>query len=163
LFGEYGFDDAGGAFIRVPAFTIGARLARLPGLSTVGASAEFTHLASHCCGHPPWYQHGILAEGWSDRGVLLGHPVGGEGSEFAVSLYGDFARSRLMTEARVRLAHRGPENLLGPAFEGSAIGVDLYAMASLHRNLRLVFNLSGDRFRNGRDRHHTWIGLRGVF
>ena len=163
LFGEYGFDDAGGAFFRVPAFTIGARLARLPGLSALSAGAEFTHLASHCCGHPPWYQHGIFAEGWSDRGVLLGHPLGGEGSELAVSLRGEFARARLITEARFRVTHRGEENLLVPEFEGTGTGAELYAMARLHPNLRLVLELSGDRFRNGRDRHDAWIGIRGLF
>jgi hypothetical protein len=36
-------------------------------------------------------------------------------------------------------------------------------MARLHPNLRLVLELSGDRFRNGRDRHDAWIGLRGMF
>ena len=163
LFGEYGFDDAGGAFFRVPAFTIGARLTRLPGLSALGAAAEFTHMTSHCCGHPPWYQHAVLAEGWSDRGVLLGHPLGGEGSELAVTLRGDFARARLITEARFRITHRGEENLLVPEFEGTGTGAELYAMARLHPNVRLVLELSGDRFPNSRDRHDAWIGLRGVF
>lgn len=163
LFGEYGFDDAGPAFLRVPGITIGARLARIPGAPALSPSLEITHLASHCCGHPPWYQHGILAEGWSDLGVLIGHPVGGEGSQMTLAVRGDVAASQLIADARFRVTHRGPENLLAPALEGTAIGADLYAMARIHSHVRLVINLSGDRFRGGRTRHDAWLGIRAVF
>jgi hypothetical protein len=163
LFGEYGFDDAGGAFFRVPGLTFGARLASLPSLPTVRVTAQLTHLARHCCGHPPWYQHGVLAQGWTDRGVLLGHPLGGEGTEFVLAVRGDFRDARLITESRLRFSHRGAENLLVPQFEGNAFGIDFHAMARVHRNVRLILDLTGDRLRNGHDRHDAWIGVRGVF
>jgi hypothetical protein len=163
LYGEYGFDDAGAAFVRVPAFTLGASLARLPGPGSLTASAEVTHFTAHCCGHPPWYQHGALAEGWSDRGVLLGHPLGGEGTEASVAVRGDFfADARWIADVRGWIAHRGPDNLLAPDFAGRSIGGELRATISLLPNLRVILDIAGERFTRGRTRHDAWIGLRGI-
>ncbi|MGH7500374.1 MAG: capsule assembly Wzi family protein [Longimicrobiales bacterium] len=162
VFGEYAFDDAGGAFIRVPALTLGATLARVPGLPSLAASAEITRFTPHCCGHPPWYRHGALAEGWTDRGVLLGHASGGEGTEAALGVRADLADARVIADARAYIRDRGPENLLAPEFEGRSLGAELRTTAAFTPHLRIILDLAGERFENGRTRHNAWIGLRAI-
>jgi hypothetical protein len=79
------------------------------------------HIAERCCTYPPWYQHAALADGWSDRGRLLGHPLGGAGDEQALHWRVD-AGGALMAAGRVYRRQRAAENLLAPLRQGRSSG-----------------------------------------
>ncbi|HSR40954.1 MAG TPA: hypothetical protein VLL48_02250, partial [Longimicrobiales bacterium] len=66
--------------------------------------------------YPEWYRHGALAWGWTDRGVPLGHDLGGEG--WGLRITGFEARGEDEMEARLLVTRRGDENLLAPAARG---------------------------------------------
>jgi hypothetical protein len=118
---EWGTDDTGGALIVVPGFRIGAELHGIapPGLSL---GVEHTFMAPRFRPFSEWYLHGALAEGWTDRGRLLGHPLGGHGWENALLF--DFATSTagFLAAGRVFHRHRGHDNLFAPDWHGHAVG-----------------------------------------
>jgi hypothetical protein len=144
LYGEWGFDDAGWAFIRVPGILLGATLARVPALPGLELGAEITHFARKCCGHPEWYWHGALPDGWTDRGTLLGHPLGGNGTEFA--LQARFERTAAGSEStfasRIYVRERGGENLFAPDRAGRSLGATVTSVLPLTRTGR--FELRGE-------------------
>lgn len=119
---EYAADDFSVAFLGVPALAVGADLVSstgADGVRTVGA--ELVWIAPSAGTFPEWYRHGALAWGWTDRGVLLGHDLGGQGwglraGAFTASDGDEYA-------ADVLVAHRGSENLLAPRAGGWGVEV----------------------------------------
>lgn len=122
LYGELGADDTGDAFLHVPGVIAGAQLGRI-GFDELQLGVELVHLDQSCCGFPPWYQHGALGEGWTDRGRLLGHPLGGAGTEAAVHWRVDVPSRAAILRGRGFLRRRGAENLFAPARAGRSYGV----------------------------------------
>ena len=119
VYAEYGADDSGFAFARVPAVLAGVEVLRLPSLPDWGVGLEAVHFARRCCTYPPWYRHGALADGWTDRGRLLGHPLGGDGSEAALT--GSYTHN-LRVSSRVFVRRRGIDNLFSPDRQGWSSG-----------------------------------------
>lgn len=135
VWAEYGIDDAGTAFALVPALSAGVLWtgpAWAPALS-VGASA--TAIASSCCGHPAWYVHAGLADGWTDRGRLLGHPLGGNGLELSLDWAVDPVSLPVIARGRILFRDRGSENLFAPDLDGSTAGLDARVEAMVDRFL----------------------------
>jgi hypothetical protein len=122
LYAELGADDSGWAFLRVPGVVLGFELGRLPGLPAMSAGVELVHLAERCCAYPPWYQHGALPDGWTDRGRLLGHALGGAGSELALRMRADAVSPALLLDGRLFVRERAAENLLSPVRQGRSLG-----------------------------------------
>ena len=122
LYMEWGAEDSAGAWRKVPGRVLGLELPAVPGVPTLALGLEHAYFAGQCCFNPPWYHHGEFTDGWTNRGEPLGHPMGGEGTEWR--LYGDAelagARLRLGADAFVR--NRGPENLFAPEREGGSGG-----------------------------------------
>lgn len=145
LYGEWGMHDIDAeVLIDVPAFTIGARLprlVRLPG-GSAGLGLEHTQISGSCCGNPPWYHHFELADGWATDGRLLGHPLGGQGREWRVTLDADGADGTVVLQAAVALRRRGTENLFAPARQGRAalyeIGADVHLADRVGADIRLL-------------------------
>ncbi len=137
LHAEWGFDDAGAAFLIVPAIIAGVELAELPGARALGLGLEATHFTGNCCGYPPWYWHGELSEGWTDRGVLLGSALAGHGDEAAITWNLDIARATVIADGRLYTRHRNRENLYAPDRLGSSAGAELNLSAALSHRLRL--------------------------
>jgi hypothetical protein len=126
LWAEYGFDDAGTAFILVPGLSLGALWAGPSWAEALSIGGSVTGIASSCCGHPRWYFHGALADGWTDRGVLLGHPLGGNGLEAAFDWALDPAMSRVLARGRFFVRDRGRENLYSPDRHGRTGGIEAW-------------------------------------
>ncbi|MGH7471796.1 MAG: capsule assembly Wzi family protein [Longimicrobiales bacterium] len=120
--GELGADDSGWAFLRVPGLVAGVEIGALPALPALALGVEFTHIARRCCTYPPWYQHGALADGWTERGTLLGHPLAGAGSELALYGRADLSHAPLLLAGRFYVRDRAAENLLAPLRLGRSVG-----------------------------------------
>lgn len=120
LYSEWGIDDIGFAFVNAPAFLVGFELPSLPFLASMSAGLEHVRFAGSCCGHPAWYRHRRLGEGWTDRGVVMGHPLGGHGTEWA--LRAGFLSGGVFANTRLFVRDRGEENLFSPDRQGISVG-----------------------------------------
>ena len=155
---EWGADDAAGALDETPARVIGLFVPALPGAPEAGAGVEYTFFKRGCCGHGPWYQNTTFPGAWAVRGRPLGHPLGGEGAEYAAFAQADLAGARLHLDGRAYLRDYVAEslalyaggNLFTPNREGRGTGGALDASLRLHSraDLRAGFALeSGDGWR----------------
>lgn len=134
IYGEWGMHDIDlGVLIDVPAITVGVRLPDLDGTQRFGAGIERTSIAASCCENPPWYHHFELADGWTRDGRLLGHPLGGHGSQWRIHVEADPRSGALLLAAAIMHRSRGAENLFAPTRQGRALALDLAADARLHR------------------------------
>jgi len=120
VYGEWAVDDFGWAFVHVPGVTTGVELPALPSLPAVSLGVERTGFAAHCCGYPLWYRHSALP--WIDRRVPLGHPLGGNGTEWLAHAGAELLDARLRLDGRAFLRERGPDNLFAPARRGRSRG-----------------------------------------
>lgn len=162
LYGEWGSDDSVGGAFYVPGLVLGAELAAVPGFPGLAVTLEHTSLATACCTHPPWYHHFELASGWTDRGTLLGHPLGGNGSEWLLVTHLDPRDAHWRLAAQLSRRWRGAENLFAPdrqgRSEGAAVQIAFRLLPRLELSTRGFLEV-------GAGWHETqgFIGLRGVF
>jgi hypothetical protein len=131
LWAEYGFDDAGTSFILVPGLTVGALWSSPSWAPALSVGGSVTGIASSCCGHPAWYLHGALSDGWADRGVPLGHPLGGNGLEAGLDVGFDPIEQPLLARGRLFIRDRGRENLYSPERHGRTVGFEVWLQAWL--------------------------------
>ncbi|HEX2093114.1 MAG TPA: capsule assembly Wzi family protein [Longimicrobiaceae bacterium] len=133
---EWGAEDAAGAWWDVPGRVVGISVPAVPRLPGLALGAEWARFPLECCGNPPWYLHLAFPGGWVRDGRPLGHPVGGEGSEYLFRGNADLAGGRVRLDGRVFLRDRGDRgfrppiwsgNLYAPDRAGSSTGVDLHA------------------------------------
>ncbi len=121
---EWGSDDTAGGLFQVPGVVAGLEVPALPGLAPLGVAVEAAWLAGQGGGNGPWYWHGFFPAGWAVKGEPLGHPLGGEGTEFLLGL-----DVRLLETTRVSVdlfrRDRGQDNLYAPVREGSSNGAEL--------------------------------------
>jgi len=115
---EWGADDAAGAMDETPARLIGLYLPALPALPQVGVGGEYTYFKAWCCGHGPWYLNATFPGNWAVRDFPLGHPLGGEGAEYAAYLQAAGWDARLRFEARGWIRDRSDLSLVGPKHVG---------------------------------------------
>jgi hypothetical protein len=121
LYGEYGTEDTGLAFVHVPAFILGIEAAPRRG-SPWSSALEHVRFANSTRDYPEWYRHGALGDGWSDEGDLIGHPLGGHGRETSVGVRYDEAPRRVSAALRLFARERGDENVFAPNRTGDALG-----------------------------------------
>lgn len=124
IHGEWGFSDVGGAWFRVPGIVMGLQVPAVGRLPQLALGTEYASFSRSGGGHPPWYRHGPLGEGWTDRGRILGHPLGGHGREWSASLQVDPLSLPASGTLRVFHRRRGEENLLardGPETSTGAV------------------------------------------
>jgi hypothetical protein len=143
LHAEYGADDSGFAFLHVPAIIAGVEIASLPRFDRIGAGVEAIFFAESCCSYPAWYRHGALGDGWSDRGRLLGHPLGGAGRELALTVNWLRAGAEPLIGLRAFGRDRSHENLFAPDRTGASVGAQLILVAHLRR-YRLELKADGE-------------------
>jgi hypothetical protein len=153
---EYGVDDYGLAFLRVPAAVLGLEVVPSASDRTRTYGAEVVWIAPSARDYPQWYRHGALAWGWTDEGVLLGHDLAGEGwglrlSTLSGSAVGEYAADLFLTR-------RGGENLLAP--DGPGWGVE--ASLDGRRNVGTLSDgtvLIELRARGGGIAHHRFFAV----
>lgn len=121
LYAEYGTEDTGLAFVHVPAIILGVEAAVRRGSAWSG-TIEHVRFVRSARTYPEWYRHGALGGGWSDDGVLLGHPLGGHGHETSLAIRRDDAPRGVTAAFRVLVRDRGEENLFAPDRAGTAVG-----------------------------------------
>jgi len=124
---EWGMDDSAGAWRDVPAIIAGAELAAVPGVPALALGVERAYFARSCCGNTAWYRNWSLRGGWTDDGRVLGHPLGGHGTEWLVSARADFDDARLRARAAAFTRDRGAENLVAPERAGRSRGAAIDA------------------------------------
>jgi hypothetical protein len=115
---EWGADDAAGAFDETPARVIGLYLPALPAAPNVALGGEYTYFKHWCCGHGPWYLNATFPGNWAVRDRPLGHPLGGEGAEYAAYLQAAGWDARLRLDARGWIRDRSDRSLDGGVRKG---------------------------------------------
>lgn len=124
---EWGAEDAAGAMSQVPGIIAAIELPAVPRAEWLGLGVERASFPHSCCGNPEWARHHVFIEGWTARGALIGHPLGGEGRQLAAYARAEpfDARLRLRASAFTRL--RGEENLFAPDRAGRSRGASASA------------------------------------
>lgn len=122
LAAEYGVDDSGYAFARVPGVRVQGEIAWSPfGAGWTGVS--LVAIAPPTGTYPAWYRHGALAWGWTDRGTPLGSPLGGDGWGALATWRRESAAGGLALGAGPFV--RGGENLFAPDLEGTGLAATI--------------------------------------
>ena len=130
LYVEWGSDDNHGAWFKFPAVVAGVSLPSVPGVPTLSLGLERTSMAAPCSScngcaceyYATWYRHYVFMDGWTLDRQPIGHPLGGDGTEWL--LYGriDDAARRFRVDGRVFTRDRGRYNVYAPAREGRSVG-----------------------------------------
>jgi hypothetical protein len=160
--GEWGSDDFGLAFVHVPALVGRIELPRLPEAPGLGASLSQIWIAHSCCGYPPWYRHLTLSDGWTLRGEVVGHALGGQGSETRLELGGYALPGGTRVAASVARRVRGEENLFASAWRGVGWAADLGASWRTPGGAFVEGRLAGERGGPGWRWGFARVGLRFV-
>jgi hypothetical protein len=159
LFGEWALHDVDlEVLLDMPAITLGVRMPVIPGAAALGMTLEHTRIAGSCCGNPPWYHHFELAGGWTDTGVLRGHPLGGQGREWRVSLDAALLDWRVRVRADALMRTRLGENLFAPDRAGSAHGGALTVTGALSQHSGVELQLAHEAGR-GWGETHAFLAL----
>jgi len=122
VYAEWGFEDSAGAWKDVPGIVVGGEIASVPGLPSLSLGIERVSFAPSCCGNPIWYRHWQFLDGWAAGGTLLGHPLGGHGTEWRLSLRFDSWDARLRLRGDAFARDRGDENVFAPDRAGESRG-----------------------------------------
>lgn len=141
---EWGAEDAAGAWVENPAYTGGVLLPALPGVPWAAAGAEATRFTA-CCGHGAWYTHQGFRGNWARGDFLLGHPLGGAGTELAVYARAEPPRLPLRLAGRIFVRDRAAVtpgvrnagNLFAQTAAGRGMGGELRAELRLSRHAEL--------------------------
>lgn len=119
---EWGFEDSSGAWRDTPGIVTGLELPAVPGLPSVALGLERASFSESCCGNPIWYRHWWFEGGWTDGGEPLGHPLGGDGSEWLLWTVTEMAQARVRLSGELFRRERGSENLFSPDRAGTSVG-----------------------------------------
>ena len=122
VYAEWGFEDSAGAWKDVPGIVVGGEVASVPGLPGLSLGTERVSFAPSCCGNPIWYRHWRFLDGWAVDGRPLGHPLGGHGTEWRLSLRFDSWDARLRLRGDAFARDRGDENVFAPDRAGESRG-----------------------------------------
>ena len=130
LYVEWGADDNHSAWFKFPALVAGIALPSVPAIPALSVGLEHTSFSRPCTGcdgcaceyYATWYRHYVFMDGWTLDRRLIGHPLGGDGSEWLLHGRFDDAARRLRLDGRAFTRRRGPYNLFAPDREGRSVG-----------------------------------------
>lgn len=134
LYMEWGTDDNHSAWTLFPARVIGAQIPAVPGIPALALGLEHAYFAGPCRPHEQgchseyyatWYRHYLFKDGWTVDRQPIGHPLGGEGSEWLAYGSWDDPASKFRFDLRVFRRYRGPYNTYAPDRQGSSVGGQL--------------------------------------
>lgn len=122
VYGEWGAEDSSGAWWNVPGRVFGLWVPAVPRLPALGFGVERTSFGGSCCGNAEWYRHFSFRGHWVTGDQPLGHPLGGEGTEWLAYADLDPPGRGLHVDGRIFARDRGGENLFAPARAGHSTG-----------------------------------------
>jgi hypothetical protein len=145
LYVEWGSDDNHAAWFKFPAVVAGVTVASVPGVAALSLGLERASFAAPCttcngCAceyYATWYRHYVFMDGWTLDREPIGHPLGGDGTEWLAYGRFDDAARRLRVDARTFVRERGRFNIYSPSREGRSVGGGLGAEYRLTRALEL--------------------------
>jgi len=149
VYAEWGSEDSAGAWKDVPGIVVGGEIASVPGLPGLSLGIERVSFAPSCCGNPIWYRHWRFLDGWAADGRLLGHPLGGHGTEWRLSLRLDSQDARLRLRGDAFARDRGEENVFAPDRAGESRGGVLHVTLRLASRLELMMYGLHERGKSG--------------
>jgi hypothetical protein len=135
LYGDWGTDDNGGAWIQAPGIDAGIFIPSLPFAPEVSVGLEASFFGEVCkeqtggtfCRSPGyslnWYTHSYS---WTQGDLPLGHRMGGNGRELFLYASADLLDARLLIRGDAFLRDRFSGNLYSP-YSGTSGGFDLQA------------------------------------
>src|SRR5215204_529510 len=157
LYAEWGTDDNHSAWFKFPAVVAGVSVPSLPALPALSLGLERASFAAPCSScngcaceyYATWYRHYVFMDGWTVDRELIGHPLGGDGTEWL--LYGryDDATRRVRIDGQVFSRERGRYNLFAPTREGRSVGGR--ASADVRLTPAVELRLSAEVERGARD------------
>ncbi len=136
IYGDWGTDDNGGAWMQAPGIDAGIFVPALPFAPEVAVGLEVSFFGEICkertdssfCRSPDqplrWYTHTYYP--WTAGNLPLGHRMGGNGREFLLYAAADLLDARLLIRGDVFLRDRFSQNLYSP-YSGQSAGFDLQA------------------------------------
>jgi hypothetical protein len=136
---EWGMEDSAGAWRDEPGRVLGVEIPALPGVPELGVGLERTTFAGSRNGKRFWYRHWSFRQGWTDDGRVLGHPLGGHGTEWLTYARADLFEARGHLDLHLFARERGEENLLAPERAGHSRGVRLGLEGRLASGLGVFF------------------------
>jgi hypothetical protein len=119
LFLEWGLEDSAGAWARSPGIVAGVEAVDPDRGLRLGLEHTRLFREDH---HGIWYRHGTYRAGWSDKGRLLGHPLGGPGTEWLLHGASHATDGSWDVQAGLHSRHRFSQNSFAPYREGRALG-----------------------------------------
>lgn len=156
LYLEWGAEDGSGAWWKVPARVGGVEIPAVPGVPQLSVGAEYAEFDTPCCANPPWYVNSSHRGGWTLDDRPLGHPLGGEGTEWLAYASADLADARLRLDGRAFRRDRSRAsfdtqqragNLYAPVREGRSTGFEVRGALRAAPNVDVRATL----FRDGGD------------
>lgn len=120
LYTDWGTEDAAGGLDEAPGVIAGLNIPALPGFPQAEVGVERAWFGVRCCRVLRWYNYGRLYWGATER--PLGHPLGGNGSEWAINVAADLRNARLRIAGEAFERDRSAETLYGPARAGRSRG-----------------------------------------
>lgn len=172
LYLEWGADDNHSAWTLFPGIVAGAHVAAVPGMTALSLGLEHAYFAGPCRPHEQgchteyyatWYRHYLFKDGWTMDRQPIGHPLGGDGSEWLVYGTWDNPSNRLRLNARGFVRERGAYNIYSPEREGRSVGGALSAVYRAASGVDLM--LTGALENGESDWHESslFAGLRRTF
>jgi hypothetical protein len=151
---DWGMEDSAGAWIHSPGIVGGMEVVHPHRGLRVGL--EHTHFSPEVMPdhglhfrHSIWYRHGRFEAGWSNGGRLLGHPLGGPGSEWLLHGAVHAADGAWDLQAGLRVRHRHSlQNSFAAYREGRATGGFLEGRARMGP-VDLYLQLDGEHLTGG--------------
>ena len=135
---EWGAEDAAGGWWHEPGILAGIEVATSRAAGTA-VGLERTEFVRNQRSNSLWYQNAWFRGGWSDAGELMGHPLGGDGTEWRMFAQGHEARIAHWQVAAYE-RRRGPQNVFSPQRQGQSRGIaanfDVLLMKKATLNVR---------------------------
>ena len=140
LYYEWGMDDGAGAWLDVPGIVAGVTVPLDVGNAPLDITVERASFAQSCCGNPIWYRHHRFMGSWASDGVMIGHPLGGEGTEYAATVRAASASGAVRGRIRAFTRERGNENVFSLERAGASVGGE--ADIALRADTRLELEMA---------------------
>lgn len=171
LYIEWGWDDNHAAWTLFPGRVMGGEIPAVPGIPALSLGLEHAGFSKPCTGcdgchceyYATWYRHHLFKDGWTVDRMPIGHPLGGQGSEWLLYATWDDPTNRFRFDAQSFLRERGPYNIFAPAREGRSVGGKLSAVYRATSQTDLVFTGALEDGSADWRESSVFAGLRWIF